>query len=486
MAEPTTTRNSLFREIGGTGLNIQGGMLQEEYRPELRGLQGVKTYNEMAETPICGAIEFIIEQMVAQVKWEVKPFSEEAKDQEAKEFVEECLHDMSFSLADTLSEVCTFFRHGWSFLETVMKVRRGYQPFDSALSTSKYDDGKIGWRKWALRGQNTLSKWDIDDSGGIRGMVQEFLEPISNGQTKVTIPIQKAMLFRTRVVQNSPEGVSIFRKAYRPWWLAKRLEESESISHERDGSGLPVLTTPEGFNWDPADTIASAALRTAEKLVTGIRRGEKEGVLLPFGWELALLSSSSRRSADLGATITRHETRICQSTLTQFLMLGTGRTGSWALSSDQTDMFVLALAGYLKQIKEVINRHGIPRLLEIKQNGFDPSRPPYVDHGDIETQNLAELGSYISALSTAGGIMFPDESLERHLRLVAGLPPPPEPEEREEQMMIQEEIRQRVEPEEPELEAGRALVREGLEKMAQVREMMLAKRKAEANGHNGV
>ena len=488
MAEaPTTNRNSLFREIGGTGLNIQSGQfLQEEYRPELKGTMGVRTYSEMSNTAICGVILFVIEQMIAQVKWETKPFSDDPQDEEPKDFIEENLHDMSFSLADTFSEICTMFPYGWAYMELVYKMRRGYQAAGAALATSKYDDGKIGWRKWALRGQNTLSGWDIDDNGGIRGMIQEFVQPIGpNGQRKVTIPIQKALLFRTKIIQNNPEGQSIYRKAYRNWWYAKRLEESEAISHERDGSGLPVLKAPDGFDWDPENKVAAASLRVGEKLVTSIRRGEREGVLLPFGWDLQLLSSSSRRSADLGATIVRHETRICQSVLADFIMLGQGKTGSWALSSDKTDMFVLALAGYLKQIKEVINRHAIPRLLEL--NGYDATRPPTLEHGDIETQNLAELGQYLSALTTAGAVVFPDEALERHLRLVAGLPPPPDPEEQAEAMALQEEIRQRINPpEEPELEEGREMVREGLEKMARVREMMLAKKKAGSNGHAGV
>ena len=470
MAEaPTQRTRSIFREVGGTGLNIQQGQfLQEEFKTELRGTSGVKIFNEMSLTPIVGAILFVIEQMVTQVDWKVNPFSEDPQDHEPKDFIEGCLDDMSSSLTDTLSEVCTMFQFGWAFLEIVYKMRRGAE----GDPESKFSDGKIGWRKWALRGQNTLSGWDLDDTGGIRGMIQDLIYPRSE---KVIVPIEKAMLFRTKVERGNPEGLSLLRRGYRNYWYAKRFEEIEAIGIERDLAGLPVLKPPQDLDiWNPNDADMILNLQAAQRLVTSIRRGEKEGVLLPFGWELELLSSGSRRQFDLNQTITRHETRIAQSALADFIFLGQGKSGSWALSSDKTDLFVLALAGYLKRIKEVVNRHGIPRLLKL--NGMDASRPPMLEHGDVETQNLAELAQYLSALSTAGAIMFPDEALERHLRLVAGFPPPPEEQE------LPEEPPPTPPSDTPEIQDARQQAQKSFKKLMELREMLKVTKN---NGHVG-
>lgn len=419
MAEAPPRRGNLFSEVGSTGLSLlPGQFLQEEFQRELRGETGVKIYTEMATHPIVGAILFVIEQLITQVEWKINPFSEDSEDEEPKQFVEECLNDMSASFADTLTEVCTMFSFGWAFMEVVYKVRRG----PDSDPKSKYNDAKVGWRKWALRGQNTLVGWDTDENGGIKGMIQQTQYPQSE---KVTIPIEKALLFRTRVERNNPEGRSILRNAYTPWYYAKRFQEVEAIAVERDLAGLPVLKPPDGLDlWNSNDSEMVTSLANAKKLVQSIRRGEKEGVLLPFGWELELLSTGSRRQIDVGATITRLETRISQSALADFIFLGQGKTGSWALSSDKTDLFVLALKSYLTRIKEVVNRHAIPILLEL--NGMDSSRSPMLDHGDIETQNLAELAAYLTALFNIGMIGFPDDDLERHLRQVADLPEPPE------------------------------------------------------------
>src|SRR4030095_14268363 len=348
----------LFREVGSTGLNYQGGLLKEDFVANLTGQQAVKAYTEMSyNSAICGAILFIIDQMVQQVEWTVKPFSNEPKDKEPADFIQECFDDMSRSWSDTLSEILTFLPYGWAWMEVIYKIRAG-QDVSGDMPSSKFTDKKIGWRKWVLRGQNTLYKWDIDDNGAIKAMIQRFSFPHFQ---EITLPIeingvQRALLFRTRGDKNNPEGFSIFRRAYRSYWYAKRMEEIEAIGIERDLAGLPVLTPPEMLDLWSDEPNAQAALRAATKLVQTIKRGEKEGVVKPFGWTLELLSSGSRRQFDLNTVIERYEKRQAMTCAADFLFLGMGATGSWALSSDKTEMFTLALGGFLKRIKDVINR----------------------------------------------------------------------------------------------------------------------------------
>jgi hypothetical protein len=55
------------------------------------------------------------------------------------------------------------------------------------VPSSKYADGKVGWRKFAIRAQSSLDKWDFDDDGGLRGFVQRAAPKYE----EVTIPIEK-------------------------------------------------------------------------------------------------------------------------------------------------------------------------------------------------------------------------------------------------------------------------------------------------------
>lgn len=108
------------------------------------------------------------------------------------------------------------------------------------------------------------------------------------------------------------------------------------------------------------------------------------------------------------------------SVLADFLMLGAEKVGSFALSSDKTELFAVALGAWLDEIADVVNTHGIPRLLRL--NGMPTDAPPRLCHGDIEVPPLDELADYIAKLVNVGAIT-PDENLEAHLREIADLPP---------------------------------------------------------------
>lgn len=427
---------SPYVEIGSSGLRQQSGMLQEEFLRELRGNLAAEKYREMAANdPVIGVILFVIEQMISQVAWAVKPVTEDGPDREIADFVDQCLNDMSFSWNDTLSEIGSMFTYGWAFQEIVYKQRLGSSPGidenGADLPNSKFFDRKIGWRKWALRGQETLQRWYFDDGGGIQAMEQTVSEPFYK---TVVIPIDRALLFRTRVERNNPQGVSLLRKAYRPWFYCKRFQEIEAIGIERDLAGLPVLKVPAGLDlWNQSDPKMISYRQQAEKMLRSIRRGEQEGIILPGStdvmadseykqWRLELLTTGSRRQFDLNQVIERYETRMAMSALADFIFLGQKSVGSFALSTDKTEMFTVALKGFLQKIVEPINRYEIPRLL--KMNGIDSARSPSLSYGDVERPNIIEHAQLLTAMTSAGAMMFPDESLERYLRGLMGWPEP--------------------------------------------------------------
>ena len=113
-------------------------------------------------------------------------------------------------------------------------------------------------------------------------------------------------------------------------------------------------------------------------------------------------------------------TAIAGTMLADFILLGHEKSGSWALSSDKTELFGVALGAYLDEIAAVFNRHAIPRLLQV--NGMPLNAPPHLVHGDIETVDLERLGNFIKALSQSGAAIFPNPELEAWLAAQAGMP----------------------------------------------------------------
>ena len=51
---------------------------------------------------------------------------------------------------------------------------------------------------------------------------------------------------------------------------------------------------------------------------------------------------------------------------------------------------------------------------------------PSMHPEDLEHANLAEVGQFLTAMTGAGAMLFPDRELENNLREMAGLPPGPE------------------------------------------------------------
>ena len=406
------------KEIGRVGQRRYGGIFYEEFLSELRGRKGAEVFTEMSNNDeTIGAILFAIEMLVRQASWNVEPGGSTAKDREAAEFVKSCMDDMQQTWIDTISEILSFLTYGWSFHEIVYKRRMG-RTKDNRTS-SKYDDGLIGWMKLPIRSQETLYQWEYDDQDNLIGMTQ--MPPPDFGL--ITIPMTKAMLFRTRSRKDNPEGRSILRTAYRSWYFKRRIQEIEGIGIERDLAGLPVITTPEGMDiWDKDDEDMNAIRAGLEAMVKNIRRDSTEGLVLPFGYSFELTSTGGSRQFDTNSIIARYDTKISQTVLADFIQLGHESVGSFALSSDKTNLFSMAICAFLDIICQTFNSQGIPALIDINGDHFaGVTDYPRLTHGDIEDVDLATMATFIKDM-TSIGVIIPDESLEDYVRQLGKLP----------------------------------------------------------------
>lgn len=388
--------NTLLEEYGRSGLRHWGGFVFEEWLRELQqGRRAAEVYREMMDQdPIIGAIMYAIQMLMRRVTWWVDAADDSPEAQQGKEWFESVMHDMANSWPDTIGEIISFLGYGWSYHEIVYKVRKGESR--DRLKNSKFDDGTIGVAKLPLRSQDSLWKWVFDDVGECVGMIQN---PPPDYLLRY-IPREKSLLFRTTIFKDNPEGRSILRNAYRSWYFLRNIQNIEGIGMERDLAGLPVLTPPEGVDiWDSSDPSMANVRQNAQNVVSSIRRDEQEGILIPYGWELKLLSTGGSRQFDTSAIIGRYENRIATSVLADLVMMGQDKVGSYALAVTKKDLFAASLGVYLDIISSIINTDLIPNLWRI--NGFKGPMPKLM-HGAVETVDLDTLGNYISRLGSSG------------------------------------------------------------------------------------
>jgi hypothetical protein len=426
-------KGGTFQELGVAGAKISNGYVYDEFLRQLQLDRGRRTFREMGDNDATtSSILFAVEMVLRAVDWTIEENSETIgtkESEDAAEWTEGVLFkDMSHTWDEFIAEVLSMIRFGWEYTEIVYKRREGPDHTDPK-KRSIYDDDTIGIRKLANRAQETLDHWDIDEQGGVNGLWQ--LPPMG-GQLRY-IPIEKALHFKPHPTKGSPEGRSALRGAYRSWEFLKTFQELEAIAIERELNGLPVVYIPsEILNGDSAEAIAAKNAYVA--MVRDIKLNAQGGAVLPsdtyFGEdgkrtnikqvELKLLASEGSRSINVGEVILRYQRDIARTILADFVMLGSGDSGSWALSKDKSDLFVRALEGWNSSIASVINRYLIPRLWRL--NGFKPEVMPKAKPGKVSAIDLDELGKFISDMAKSGAPLFPDEDLENHLREVADLP----------------------------------------------------------------
>ena len=103
-------------------------------------------------------------------------------------------------------------------------------------------------------------------------------------------------------------------------------------------------------------------------------------------------------------------------------MLGHEKTGSFALSSDKTELFSVALGAFLDVICETFNNQGIPSLIDINGSHFDGIEDyPQLSHGDVDKRDITKLSTFLKDM-VGTGILIPDEELEDYVREAANLP----------------------------------------------------------------
>lgn len=440
--------NTRAAELGSSGLNVSSGQVMEELHPNLQGRKALETWREMLDDAVVGAIMFAIEMLVRQVQWRVD--KEEATEEDAQ-FLDECREDMSQSWGDFISEVFSMLPYGWAFTEIVYKKRQGFQPPDSKIPSSKHNDGKIGWRKMPLRSQDSLDHWEFGEDGAVMAMVQKPPPTYED----VPIPMVKGLLFRTKVYKGNPEGRSVLRSAYVSWYYKRRIQQIEGTGIERDLAGFPTFWLPAEMLSDDADDNQKRARSAFENLGRNIRRDQQEFMLMPLAYDergnkvydFSLVSSGGTRTFNTSEIIARYSKEIAMSVLADFILLGHENVGSFALSSDKTDLFAVALGTFLDGIEDVLNRYAVPRLFQL--NGKNLEKLPAIRHEDIEKPDLAALGTYIGALVNAGVPLFPDDDLEAYLREAGNLP-----ELSEETKKAREERRQAMEEQTDEAGTG--------------------------------
>lgn len=403
-ALPTSSR---FRPTGDIGLDRHSGFVQDPDLRRMVGPQWYRTIGQMLRTSTVGGMVFAITQLVRRAEFNLTPADESAEAQRLAELVEEMRLDMEKSWEDILAELLGFLTYGFHLSEIVYKRR---------------DDGLIGWLDWSPRPQETIVRWEFDPQG--RPVVAVQRTP--NGR-EAWIPVDKCLHLVNVGRARNPQGSSVLEPAYEPWYRIRGIEHAEAIGIERELNGYPVLYGPSEL-WLDGN---AADLQAAQDLATKIRLNELAGSVIPSDvhpetkvplWRLELLTTNGSRAIDTTAVIRRYEASLAETVLAGFLQIGHGTTGTYALATEKTRLFGLALQSWLDQIAETVTQQAIRRLAAL--NGWNPDLVPTLHAGAPDNADLTRDGAYFKNILPVIE-RLDDEDLERvydHLAALADWP----------------------------------------------------------------
>ena len=118
---------------------------------------------------------YAMEMLIRQVTWTAVPASEDARDIELAEFLDEQANGMKDTWENFIRDALTLIPFGYAFHEVV------YQPLDN---------GRVGWYSMVLQPPIQFYEWQCADNGDIEALVET-----TPGGGRVVIPIEKAVLF---------------------------------------------------------------------------------------------------------------------------------------------------------------------------------------------------------------------------------------------------------------------------------------------------
>lgn len=417
--------------LGVPGTAIYGGYIVEnEKDSRLTGTNKYRTYsNILANTSIVAAGLRYFLNLISKAGWEVEaPEGSGAEGEEIAELVRDMMDDMTTPWHRIVRRAAMYRCYGFSIQEWTAKVRD--------------KDGAIGFLDIEPRPQVTIERWNTDRTGTVLGMIQ--VSP-QDGQ-EIYLPRPKTIYMVDDSLNDSPEGLGLFRHLVKTAEKLKVYEQLESWGFERDLRGVPVGRAPltQLRQLVKAKKIteedAAALLAPIETFLRRAKQGEATALMLesepwrgtgenqqPIDapqWGVELMKGEATSQPEMAKAIERLNREMARVLGVEHLLLGSDSAGSFALSRDKTQSFGLIVDSTLREIGETMEADFLDPLFAL--NGWDPELKPKFTIEQSQYRDIEQITTALSDMAKAGAPIMPGDPVVNKIRDLMGLPHEPE------------------------------------------------------------
>lgn len=268
-------------------------------------------------------------------------------------------------------------------------------------------------RKLAPRAAKTI-RFRADANGGFDGVVQRAYAPMT-GYRQVLIPKEKCFFFTVDKEEHPFYGRSMFEpalyhydKKHKLYYIAHIAAQMGAVPGRlgyEDEEG--ALTPDQKIEFRTA--LANFGFNTA--------------MMVPRGFRVEPFASNGSIGGEILSLINHHNIQCSQSILGQFLDLGQAdnAVGSYALSKDSSDLFIMCMETLLNSFSEHLSWYVIPDIINLN---FSSKKYPTFCFDPLADDMKAAIVTIFEALATAkdqhvtGDFMF---ELEKQVAEKLGL-----------------------------------------------------------------
>lgn len=419
---PQSAENS--DEIGVSGAAVIGGFIVEDERDaSLVGQEKYRTYSNLLlnTTVVAASVRYYL-NLVTKAGWKF----EESEDDKDREY------------ADKVEKIVTSMKTPWSKIIRRAAMYRFYGFSVHEWTPMLNEDGDFGFFDIAVRPQRTVYRWDVDLKGRVKGVWQQ--DPITSAE--YYIPRWKMMYVVDDSMNDSPEGVGIFRHLARPARRLDRYEQLEGYGFESDLRGTPIGRAPLNElnkrlkNGDLTQQEYDRYLAPVRRFLEAHVKSPRLGMLLdsaPYKgadeaatpsnvsqWAIELLRGSPVSLPENAAAIERLNLEMARTMGTEHLLIGGDGKGSMALSTDKSHNFALIVESSLKEVAGSVTKDIIDNLWLL--NGWDNKYKPKAQPEPIRFRNPEQITAAILDLARAGAVITNDDPLVNVVRDIMNLP----------------------------------------------------------------
>lgn len=423
------SRVSATKVIGSPGTSIWNGYVQEnENNAALTGSQKYTTYtNILLNTSIVAAGVRYFLNLIANSDWTVEPADDSAQAKQYAEIVEEIKDQLFTPWRRVVRKTAMYKFYGFSVQEWTAK---------------RLDNGVIALHRIDARPQSTITRWLRDDIGDVVGVIQEDPQTFN----EIELPIDKTIYIVDDALNDSPEGLGLFRHLAEPCRRLKRFEQLEGYGFETDLRGIPVGRAPfaelDGLVRSGELTEADKAtiLQPMTNFITNHIKNPSLGMLLDSityqsedesgspsnvrQWDLELLKAGATSQPEMAAAIRRINEELARILNMEGLLLGSGPNGTRSLGDNKSDNLAIVTESTQKEIGENYDKSFIGSIGFL--NGWNPELWPTFKPEPIRFRDITEITQALHDMAGAGAILSPEDPIINAVRDLLSMPHQPE------------------------------------------------------------